>query len=170
LVGDLLDTSKIEMNKIQLLREVVTLNNFIDEKVSFFESHINDKGLKLEKDFDKNIQEVSIDKNKFISVINNFMSNAIKYTKDGSIKVSTKLIDGKINIDFADTGQGIPDETKSKLFNKFVQLENSIKNKTKGTGLGLVVAKGVIEAHAGNIVILDNTPKGTIFRITIPVV
>jgi len=170
LVGDLLDTSKIEMNKIQLFKEVVTLNSFLDEKVSFFETQITDKGLKLEKDLDKNIQELSIDKNKFTSVINNFMSNAIKYTKEGSVKIQTKLDNGKINIDFIDTGQGITDETKAKLFNKFVQLENSIKNKSKGTGLGLVVAKGIIEAHGGTVVILDNKPKGTIFRITLPVV
>lgn len=170
LVGDLLDTSKIEMNKIQLFKDVVTLNSFIEEKVGFFESQINDKGLKLEKGFDNNIQELSIDQNKFTSVINNFMSNAIKYTKDGSIKIMTKLDNGKINIDFMDTGQGIPDEIKAKLFNKFVQLENSIKNKSKGTGLGLVVAKGIIEAHGGTVTILDNKPKGTIFRITLPVV
>lgn len=170
LVSDLLDTSKIEMNKIQLMKEVVSFNKFIDEKVTFFESQINDKGLKLEKDFDKNVQEMSIDTGKFTSVINNFMSNAIKYTKEGSIKISTKLEDGNIVLDFADTGQGIPDETKNKLFNKFVQLENSIKNKSKGTGLGLVVAKGIITAHKGDVKILDNKPAGTIFRIILPVV
>jgi signal transduction histidine kinase len=170
LVSDLLDTSKIEMNKIQLMKEVVSFNKFIDEKVTFFESQINDKGLKLEKEFDKNVQEMSIDTGKFTSVINNFMSNAIKYTKEGSIKISTKLEDGNIVLDFADTGQGIPDETKNKLFNKFVQLENSIKNKSKGTGLGLVVAKGIITAHKGDVKILDNKPAGTIFRIILPVV
>ncbi len=170
LVSDLLDTSKIEMNKIQLMKEVVSFNKFIDEKVTFFESQINDKGLKLEKEFDKNVQEMSIDTGKFTSVINNFMSNAIKYTKEGSIKISTKLEDGNIVLDFADTGQGIPDDTKNKLFNKFVQLENSIKNKSKGTGLGLVVAKGIITAHKGDVKILDNKPAGTIFRIILPVV
>ena len=170
LVSDLLDTSKIEMNKIQLMKEVVSFNKFIDEKVTFFESQINDKGLKLEKEFDKNVQEMSIDTGKFTSVINNFMSNAIKYTKEGSIKISTKLEDGNIVLDFADTGQGIPDETKNKLFNKFVQLENSIKNKSKGTGLGLIVAKGIITAHKGDVKILDNKPAGTIFRIILPVV
>ena len=158
------------MNKIQLMKEVVSFNKFIDEKVTFFESQINDKGLKLEKEFDKNVQEMSIDTGKFTSVINNFMSNAIKYTKEGSIKISTKLEDGNIVLDFADTGQGIPDDTKNKLFNKFVQLENSIKNKSKGTGLGLVVAKGIITAHKGDVKILDNKPAGTIFRIILPVV
>jgi signal transduction histidine kinase len=170
LVGDLLDTSKIEMNKIQLFKEVVNLNGFLEEKVGFFESQINDKGLKLERDFDKKIQEFSLDKNKFTSVINNFMSNAIKYTKEGYIKIQTTQKDSQVIVDFIDTGQGIPDETKSKLFNKFVQLENSIKNKSKGTGLGLVVAKGIIEAHGGTVTILDNKPGGTIFRITLPVV
>lgn len=170
LVGDLLDTSKIEMDKVQLFKEVVNFNSFIDEKVTFFESQITDNGLKFEKEFDKNIQELAIDKNKFTSVINNFMSNAVKYTKEGYIKVTTKLEEGKIIVDFIDSGQGISDETKAKLFNKFIQLENSIKNKSKGTGLGLVVAKGVVDAHGGEVHILDNKPKGTIFRIILPVV
>ena len=75
----------------------------------------------------------------------------------------------EIQIDFEDTGAGVPDEQKSKLFNKFVQLESSIKNKSKGTGLGLVVAKGIVNAHGGDIKVLDNKPHGAIFRIVLPV-
>jgi K+-sensing histidine kinase KdpD len=75
----------------------------------------------------------------------------------------------EIHIDFEDTGPGVPDEQKSKLFNKFIQLETSIKSKHKGTGLGLVVAKGIINAHGGDIKVLDNKPHGAIFRIVLPV-
>ena len=101
--------------------------------------------------------------------MNNLLSNALKYTEKGTITVSTKKTKEGIYVDVADTGAGVPDDQKSKLFNKYMQLESSIKNKSKGTGLGLVVVKGIIEAHNGKIVVLDNKPHGTIFRIILPV-
>lgn len=168
LVSDLLDTSKLEMNKLQISKRVNNLNSFVEEKVSFFENEMLAKKLKLTISLDNKIKEYPFDENKLTQVINNLMSNAIKYTEKGSIKVSTKISKGIVTIDFADTGNGIPDEQKSKLFNKFVQLESSIKNKSKGTGLGLVVAQGIILAHGGQLKVLDNKPHGTIFRIELP--
>lgn len=168
LVSDLLDTSKLEMNKLQIMKRVTNLNSFVEEKVSFFENEMLAKKLKLVISLDNKIKDYSFDENKLTQVINNLMSNAIKYTDKGSIKVSTKVSKDFITIDFADTGTGVPDEQKSKLFNKFVQLESSIKNKNKGTGLGLVVAQGIVLAHGGSLKVLDNKPHGTIFRIELP--
>lgn len=168
LVSDLLDTSKLEMNKLQIMKRVNNLNSFVEEKVSFFENEMLAKKLKLVISLDNKIKDYSFDENKLTQVINNLMSNAIKYTDKGSIKVSTKVSKEFITIDFEDTGLGIPDEQKSKLFNKFVQLETSVKNKSKGTGLGLVVSQGIISAHGGTLKVLDNKPHGTIFRIELP--
>jgi signal transduction histidine kinase len=169
LVSDLLDTSKLEMNKLQILRRVSNLNTFVQEKASFFVNEMQAKKLKLVISLDNKIEEYAFDDNKFTQVLNNLLSNALKYTDKGSITVSTKKSKEGILIDVADTGVGVPDDQKSKLFNKYMQLESSIKNKSKGTGLGLVVAKGIIEAHGGKIVVLDNKPHGTIFRIILPV-
>jgi signal transduction histidine kinase len=169
LVSDLLDTSKLEMNKLQISKRINSLNSFIEDKVSFFQNELEAKKIKLIISLDNKIEEYAFDEIKLTQVVNNLMSNAIKYTDKGSIKVSTKLLKSEIQIDFEDTGAGIPDEQKSKLFNKFVQLESSIKNKQKGTGLGLVVAKGIVNAHGGDIKVLDNKPRGTIFRIVLPV-
>ena len=169
LVSDLLDTSKLEMNKLQILKRVSNLNTFVQEKASFFVNEMQAKKLKLVISLDNKIEEYAFDDNKFTQVLNNLLSNAIKYTEKGSITVSTKKSKEGILIDVADTGVGVPDDQKSKLFNKYMQLESSIKNKSKGTGLGLVVAKGIIEAHGGKIVVLDNKPHGTIFRIILPV-
>jgi signal transduction histidine kinase len=169
LVSDLLDTSKLEMNKLQILKRVSNLNTFVQEKASFFVNEMQAKKLKLVISLDNKIEEYAFDDNKFTQVLNNLLSNALKYTERGSITVSTKKSKEGILIDVADTGVGVPDDQKSKLFNKYMQLESSIKNKSKGTGLGLVVAKGIIEAHGGKIVVLDNKPHGTIFRIILPV-
>jgi signal transduction histidine kinase len=169
LVSDLLDTSKLEMNKLQILKRVSNLNTFVQEKASFFVNEMQAKKLKLVISLDNKIEEYAFDDNKFTQVLNNLLSNALKYTEKGSITVSTKKSKEGILIDVADTGVGVPDDQKSKLFNKYMQLESSIKNKSKGTGLGLVVAKGIIEAHGGKIVVLDNKPHGTIFRIILPV-
>lgn len=169
LVSDLLDTSKLEMNKLQILKRVSSLNSFITDKVSFFQNELEAKKIKLIISLDNKIEDYAFDDIKLTQVINNLMSNAIKYTEKGYIKVSSRLLKNEIRIDFEDTGPGVPDDQKSKLFNKFTQLESSIKNKQKGTGLGLVVAKGIINAHGGDIVILDNKPHGSIFRIVLPV-
>jgi len=169
LVSDLLDTSKLEMNKLQIMKRVSSLNSFIEDKVSFFQNELEAKKIKLTISLDNKIEDYAFDEIKLTQVVNNLMSNAIKYTEKGSIKVSTKKLKNEIQIDFEDTGAGVPDEQKSKLFNKFVQLESSIKNKQKGTGLGLVVAKGIINAHGGDIKVLDNKPHGAIFRIVLPV-
>lgn len=169
LVSDLLDTSKLEMNKLQILKRVSSLNSFIEDKISFFQNELEAKKIKLIISLDNKIEDYAFDEIKLTQVINNLMSNAIKYTEKGYIKVSTKKLKNEIHIDFEDTGAGVPDEQKSKLFNKFVQLETSIKSKQKGTGLGLVVAKGIINAHGGDIKVLDNKPHGAIFRIVLPV-
>jgi signal transduction histidine kinase len=169
LVSDLLDTSKLEMNKLQILKRVSSLNSFIEDKVSFFQNELEAKKIKLTISLDNKIEDYAFDEIKLTQVVNNLMSNAIKYTDKGSIKVTTKKLKNEIQIDFEDTGAGVPDEQKSKLFNKFVQLESSIKNKQKGTGLGLVVAKGIMNAHGGDIKVLDNKPHGAIFRVVLPV-
>lgn len=170
LVSDLLDTSKLEMDKLQVLKRVSSLNSFLEERASFFQNELEAKKVKLIISLDNKIEDYSFDENKFTQVVNNLMSNAVKYTEKGYIKVSSKLVKDHIEIDFEDTGPGVPDEQKSKLFNKFTQLEASIKNKSRGTGLGLVVVKGIINAHGGDIKVLDNKPKGTIFRIILPLI
>jgi signal transduction histidine kinase len=168
LVSDLLDTSKLEMDRLQISKRVSGFNSFLEEKVSFFQNELEAKKIKLIISLDNKLEEYSYDENKFTQVINNLMSNAIKSTEKGYIKVATKVFKDHIQLDFEDTGHGIPDDQKSKLFNKFTQLEESVKNKSRGTGLGLVVVKGIVNAHGGIIKVLDNKPRGAIFRLELP--
>jgi len=169
IVSDLLDTYKMDLNKIQIFKEVVDLNKLLKEEAKMFEDQVEAKDLKLEFELDPKLKKVAVDKNKFKQVVQNLVSNAVKYTEKGFIKIKTTMLDNEIQIDFSDSGIGISDEMKGKLFNKFTQLEDSLKRKVKSTGLGLVVVKGILDAHNSKISIHDNKPKGTIFRINVPI-
>lgn len=87
----------------------------------------------------------------------------------GFIKVGSRLQGGFAQVFVADNGSGIPNEVKKQLFNKFVQARESSISNESGTGLGLVIAKGIVEAHGGKIWVEDNVPKGSVFIFTLPV-
>lgn len=169
IVSDLLDTYKMDLNKIQIFKEVVDINKIIKEEAKAFEDQIEAKDLKLEFELDPKVKKIAVDKNKFKQVVQNLVSNAVKYTEKGKILVKTVMLENEVQIEFSDTGIGISDELKGKLFNKFTQLEDSLKRKTKSTGLGLVVVKGILNAHNSKISVHNNKPNGTIFRINIPI-
>ena len=111
------------------------------------------------------------DEDRIKHVMNNFLSNALKFSDTGSTVVIESRVSDKYHAEVcvSDNGMGVPDEIKGKLFNKFVQMENRKNTKEKGTGLGLVIAKGIIEAHGGSVWVEDNQPKGAKFLFTIPI-
>ena len=100
-------------------------------------------------------------------LMSNLIENAIKYTtKDSQVVVGLKHIGRKIFLTVADNGQGIQDDEKKKVFEKFYRTGDENKRKTKGTGLGLYLCKKIVQSHHGNISIADNIPRGTIFTVT----
>lgn len=104
------------------------------------------------------------------SVLVNLIENAIKYSRgDAMICLAAKQDKQHVTIDIKDQGLGIPDDEKLKVFEKFYRIGNEDTRSTKGTGLGLFIVKRVIELHGGEISVLDNSPKGSVFRILLPV-
>lgn len=102
-------------------------------------------------------------------VLNNLIENAIKYTvADSSITVAVVEEKEEIVIAVADSGQGIPDKDKSKVFEKFYRLEDERVRKTKGTGLGLYLSNKIVEDHKGSLTLIDNQPQGCVFKIALP--
>lgn len=103
-------------------------------------------------------------------VFSNIIGNAIKYT-DGEpiIDIDIQNKSNSVIIDIRDNGPGIPPQEKEKVFKKFYRIGNEDTRKTKGTGLGLYIVKSIIEGHNGKVRILDNLPKGSVFRITLPI-
>lgn len=102
-------------------------------------------------------------------VVNNVLENAIKYTPvDTKIEIQLQLIGKMVTIAIKDKGNGIPEVEKKKIFNQFYRVGDENTRKTKGTGLGLFLSKKIMKSLKGNIIVKNNTPKGSIFEISLP--
>jgi signal transduction histidine kinase len=113
---------------------------------------------------------LTADKSGLTSVALNLLENAVKYSP-GSPHIDVRLeqLNGSLLFEVADQGIGIPDKEKTQIFEKFYRVGNEEIRQTKGTGLGLYIVEQIVKAHHGAITVLNNEPKGTIFRIEIPV-
>lgn len=118
---------------------------------------------KIEKDI-----IYKIDKDAFTSIIINLIENALKYSLDEfAVMVELKVIDNKLVLLVKDNGVGIEENEKKEIFKKFYRIGNEDTRKTKGTGLGLFITKQIVDSHKGSIVIENNNPAGSIFKITL---
>ena len=168
IVNDLLDVSKIEAGKFEVRKVKSNINKLLQEESEYFKTLALEKKITLSTDLQADLPEFLFDPERLKQVLNNLISNSIKFTPEsGVIKLESKRLDGAMRISVSDSGAGIPDDLKPKLFHKFVQLHDS-KNTAKGTGLGLVIAKGIVEAHGGQIWVEDAIPHGAKFCFTLP--
>ncbi|MFN0276914.1 MAG: sensor histidine kinase [Chitinophagales bacterium] len=168
LVENILLASKIESANFQLNKDFINLSEITE---TIFD-RITEK-FKGQRRFEKEIcPEVYVhaDRLSITSVIYNLIENAIKYSKqDSLIKVIVSGDDKQAQLSVADTGIGIPENEKAKIFDRFYRIGSEDTRTTKGTGLGLFIVKQILQYHNGDIVIQNNNPKGSIFRITLPV-
>ncbi|MCD6460577.1 nitrate- and nitrite sensing domain-containing protein [bacterium] len=166
LINDLLDLSKIESGRIELKKEMINITALLKEIIMSNYPLIKKNGLKLKKEFSKNIEFVKADKDKIIQVFINLLSNAIKYINKGdTITVALSQTVNKVIVEFKDTGPGIPADKINKIFDKF---ERITQQNQDGTGLGLPIAKEIIELHGGNIRLESEVGKGSNFIVEIP--
>lgn len=169
IVNDILDVSKIGSGRFEINKVFANINDVLSEEAASFEPLAEVKKLKLDVNLESDVPKFSFDPDRVRQVMNNLLSNAIKYTpEDGAITVSSRKVKNNIEITIADTGLGVSDEEKPLLFHKFVQASNHTKIKEQGSGLGLVVCKGIVEAHKGNIWVEDNKPRGSKFVFDLP--
>ncbi|MFC1700209.1 sensor histidine kinase [Patescibacteria group bacterium] len=169
MVGDILDVSKMEAGKFQISKTYGSIGGVLKEECGYFDSLARVKEISLSCATVKDIPEFSFDPERVKQVMNNLLSNAVKFTsKGGSVKVMAKLVDSVVEVSVVDTGIGVPESDQPKLFHKFFQASNQNGLNQKGTGLGLVITKGVVEAHGGKIWFEDNKPKGAKFIFTLP--
>lgn len=171
LVNDILDVSKIEAGKFEIKKVPSDLNLILRSTADKFLSVSNQSNIKINTNLDPSLPKVVMDPDKIERVLNNLLSNSLKFTPDGGeIIISSKMEGDLVKTSIADTGIGITDAMKSKLFHKFVQAGKTSKSEGKGTGLGLTVSKEIVELHKGKIWIEDNKPTGSIFIFTLPIV
>lgn len=166
LVNDLLIISRGE-NENTINNFVISdLYNFIEKIMTKMAPQAESKGLKLKTDEYKKIL-VKIDLNNFERAISNILQNAIHYTKKGSIQISLKEESKKVLITIKDTGVGINEHDLPNVFDRFYKAEHS-RNDESGSGLGLPIAKQIIEQHQGNINIKSQKNIGTEVDVSIP--
>ena len=174
LINDILDLSKIEAGKMELSFSDVNLLDLINSAMSTAVGLVKDKPIKLLTNLPENLPLVRADSIRVRQVLINFLSNAAKFTEEGSITVEARQQfspDGKpeIMVTVADTGPGIAPEDQSKLFLPFSQVDDSPTRKTGGTGLGLSICRSLIELHGGRIGLLSSeVGKGSTFFFTLP--
>ncbi|OGC45331.1 hypothetical protein A2V49_03150 [candidate division WWE3 bacterium RBG_19FT_COMBO_34_6] len=171
IVNDILDVSKIESGRFEIKKSTGNLNSVLQQCVDYYTPLAQERDIKINTEFDTSMADFKFDQDAIMHVMGNLLSNAIKFNKNkGAISVISKnKNDGYAQISVSDTGFGIPDDMKMRLFNKFVQVDNNKKVSQKGTGLGLVIAKGIVESHSGKIWIENNSPEGAVFKFTIPI-
>lgn len=169
LVSELLDVAKIEAGKFIVVKKDDDLSKLLEERIASLKPLATQKNLDLTADIAPTLHRVSFDKNRLGQVINNLISNAIKYTDNGKVELKAVEQGENVLISVIDTGEGIPPEDIKKLFSKFEQLGKGKTGEKGGTGLGLVVTKGIVEAHGGKIwAESEGVGKGTAFSVTIP--
>ena len=169
MVSDLLDVSKIEAGKFEIFVKEQDINKTINDETHSYEALAKQHGLRLLMELDESLPKIKFDSEKIDQVLNNLLSNAIKFTpREGVITIETRRQNNYAQVVVSDTGSGIPDFLKAKLFNKFVQGKENGVSHEKGTGLGLVISKGIVEAHGGTVWVEDNHPRGSKFIFTLP--
>lgn len=169
-IGDILDVAKLEAGKFTLNEAEGDINKVAADKVLTFSFMAQERHITIASHLDPALPKTMFDAQRIGQVFNNLISNALKFTPDnGTVTVSTALLDGQIEVSVRDTGQGVPPEKMALLFSKYGQLSNSVR-KEGGTGLGLYISKGIIDSHNGKIWLNSEVGKGTVVSFRIPVV
>lgn len=174
IINDILDLSALESGKLKFEKIGFRVSNLIPEVVEMFLPQAEEKGIKLDYNFVPGSEIVLLgDPTRLSQVLINLISNAIKFTYSGEIRVNAK-ISKKINetayahFEVADTGVGIPDDKLESIFDSFSQADESITRKFGGTGLGLSIVKQLVDLQNGSIYVSSKENVGSSFSFTIP--
>lgn len=170
LMNSILDFSKVEANKIDILDEPFTLTKTIDKLAQVFQVKAQQKQLQLLFDIRCSTKiRCSGDSEKIYQVLLNLLSNAIKFTETGHVLLKIDKRGNELGFSVSDTGMGISDTGKTKLFNAFEQADASISRKFGGTGLGLAICKRLVELMGGELTIESKVNEGTNFAFSLPI-
>lgn len=169
LINEVLDLQKFGAGKMEFDIRDNDINGLAEEIYGDVHSILEEKGLGLEARLGSDIPLVKFDRDKIHQVISNLISNAVKFTEEGGITLSTVLKDGFVEVSVSDTGHGIYERDMDRLFHAFEQIQKGNERKTGGTGLGLVISKNIIEKHNGRIWAESKPGKGSVFYFTLPV-
>lgn len=165
MVIDLLDLYKIEAGLMTFQRKLFSFKKLLETQIKVFEVLLRNKHIKLIRDFPREDLSIWGDEDKIIQVVNNLISNSIKYSPSGStITIRLFSTEGLARLEVIDTGRGIPPDKISRVFTKFERFDSSVE----GTGLGLAITKDIVELHKGKIWVESQLGKGSTFIVVLP--
>ena len=169
LVKELLDLSKLESGRYKIKHEPLDLQSVIESAVRSLRLQFREKNVDLNIQIDHSAREVPGDQEQLSWVISNLVSNALRYTPpEGKVNVEAHKEDGDVCVCISDSGRGIPREAIESIFDKFVQVKQATDSTPGSVGLGLAIAKEVIEAHGGKIWVESQVGRGSSFYFTVP--
>jgi len=167
-VGDLLFCAQVEAGKLSLECGVVDINAVVDEAIQAVRPSAAAKSIAVTAELD-DLPEINGDRARLAQVLDNFLSNAVKFTPgEGTVTVTTVKRLGEIEVRVCDTGMGIPADELPRLFQRFFRTERATTAAIPGTGLGLAIAKAIVAGHGGRIRVDSTEGVGTTFRIILP--
>ncbi len=166
LINDLLDVERLEEGALHLNKTAINLTRLLEDQVESFQILAGTHKQKLSLTIDTSLPDIRVDKRLFNRILDNLISNALKFTPEGGeIRVNAAANGDTLDIWVADSGPGVPDSEREQLFEKFAQMKG---HERRGAGLGLTFCRMVAEAHKGTLTIEDGQLGGALFRISLP--
>ncbi|MEG3859018.1 ATP-binding protein [Microcoleus sp. herbarium12] len=177
LINDILDFSQLKHKTLELQIKSVSLREIVSVIITLSQPLIGQKKLQLINSVAAELPPIAADENRLQQILYNLIGNAIKFTENGTVAISAELVTGnqksplnpQLAITVSDTGIGIPEEKLDLIFESFEQADGSTAREYGGTGLGLAVAKQLVELHGGRISVSSTVGAGSQFTFTLPV-
>jgi signal transduction histidine kinase/CheY-like chemotaxis protein len=168
LINDILDLSKIEAGKMSVSIMPFNLPSLVDACFATVEPMVKKEGVRMVKELPQDLPELVTDQDKLKQIVINLLSNALKFTEEGEVKLSAALEDSNLKIAVSDTGIGIPSDALKYIFDEFRQVDGSSTRKHGGTGLGLSITKKLVHLLGGTIDVSSVEGEGSTFTVTLP--
>jgi signal transduction histidine kinase len=170
LIEQLLELSRLESGELPLQREDVPLAPLVTQVLSEIDVARSDSGVAVESELPEDLPAVDADRERVHQVLYNLLDNAVRFTPSGgAVTVSAQRHNGSVEVQVADTGMGIPSEHLPRLFERFYRADPARSREDGGTGIGLAIARSVVEAHGGHIRAESELGKGSVFTFDLPV-
>ena len=168
LVNTLLDFSRLEAGRVQAVYQPTDLAGLTSDIASMFRSAIDGAGLQFSVECQPIADAVFVDRGMWEKIVLNLLSNAFKFTFEGEVAISLKLVNGAVELQVRDTGVGIPDDQREKVFERFHRIERTSARIHEGTGIGLALVQELVKLHGGSVGVKSAVGVGSTFTVTIP--
>ncbi|GFO96151.1 multi-sensor signal transduction histidinekinase [groundwater metagenome] len=171
LINSILDLSKVEAGKIELIIEKMSVPETINETLYLIKEKAAKHNVTIKKEYSPQLDSIQADQQRFKQILINLLDNAVKFSKPegGTVTITAKKEGDTAKLSVSDTGIGIREEDMKKLFQEFQQLDSGKSRKYGGTGLGLAISKQLVELHGGKIRAESKFGEGSTFTFTLPI-